>query len=156
MNDRLPVWIVLSIAKHFKDLLIGQNVYLEGQARDTSKEESWIEIRVDGPVENRVSYKHSKWKYEINLLIVTTRNDNVARIHELCGIAQPCFKDSIPIYRYGSDNGDDGTLYGCLRLIIGFRERIVTSIFGNVNPTTNLLQACIEGHYEIDVEKDHG
>lgn len=151
--DKIPMWVALSVAKHFQTVLTGYKVYLEGQDRDTSKEEEWFEVRIDGPSKTNIQASYEIWFFEINVLFVTHNagQKHVGYIDEKLGLLANGFSNHIPIYKFGPT--EDKTWYNCLRIKIGFRERVVVSKFGNVNPSTNLFQGTVEGHYELEVRK---
>lgn len=151
--DKIPMWVTLSVAKHFETVLTGQKIYLEGQSRDTSKDETRFEIRIDGPIKTIIQAQYEIWFFEINVLLVTYNNGqkHVGHVDELLGLLANGFTDHIPVYKFGPDQ--DLSFYGCLRLKIGFRERVVVSKFGNVNANTNMFQGTVEGHYELEVRR---
>jgi len=154
-NKNWPRWIFASVSKHFdanKDTL---PLFIEGQYRNTRSEKDFLELRVDGPYFTEFSKGYWRAFIEINVLVQSAMDDsNFHRIHEDVGIAAAAFS-TIHVYKYGNGVDDDGTLLGCLKLVADHRgkERIQINHFGQIGPSEGLMQACVEGHYEMFLDE---
>ncbi len=151
-NKNWPRWIFASVSKHFYDNRDGIAIYVEGQHRDTKDNKDFFEIRVDGPYFTEYSKGYWRCYTEVNILVQSAMdNVNFHRIHTNVGIVAAAFTNAIPVYKYGSGDDDDDTLLGCMQLVSDYRgkERIQINHFGIIDKNVNLMQASVEGHYEI-------
>lgn len=152
INQNWTKWITASIVAHFNTLLSpSMKVYFENEKRDTREEKYVAEIRVDGPLFGEISKGVHHIYCEVNLLIQCIEDYTyMYKQQELLGLAQSAFTN-IQVRKYGNKTGDDESLVFCLSLIEKSRksDRIVTSNFGEVEPNTKMLQATVEGHYEL-------
>ena len=145
-------------AKHFKAILLSYDFFLEGTKRATQNSGTWFEYRFDGP--NYRLRGKNRWNCscEINILITLAIQDeaNSYSIQDLMGLVSSGFTYSIPVYKLGptSDPENDSSHLGCMRLISGDREKVQASMFGKIRPDTQLIQASVEGHYEIDLQTE--
>lgn len=145
-------WIFRSCAKHFYTALSGVHVHVEGAPRQTTGLTEWFEFRLDGPYYERYTKGHFKANVEINIAVMQLDSKQPYRIHKLCGMVEEAFQNIIPVYRYGTitDNiQSDGSHLGCLIQQPGVKDGVRKSFFGKVRPDSNLMQATVEGHYEI-------
>lgn len=145
----LDKWIMASVAKHFKDRS-SWTVYTEGEKRDTSRIEQFIEVRVDGP--DRVELSDGEWDIyiEVNILLQSAKtNADIYRIRTMAGTVASYMTECIPIYKYGSDTGDDGSYYCSVTRLDDKKRREKTKVahFGQVEPNSALEQAVVEAHY---------
>jgi len=150
----LSRWIFASVCKHFKASITDEVIFIEGQQRDTNELSKWIELRQDGP--NLIEVNKDYWHVyvEINLLASATLNaTDFHTIYRLVGKITQAFA-TIKLYRFGEDEDDDSSFIGCLNLIQDAKgkERIQVSHFGQIEPKVQLLQATVEGHYEMFLE----
>jgi len=124
-------------------------VYVEGQIRDTSTQTSYYEVRIDGPDITQFNHDRYKLRSEVNILCSANHieDENMHRIYHMAGLVASLFIPGIPIYQYG----DGDAQLGCAELIqdLRKRERIQTSHFGQIDPNVPLMQATVEGHYEL-------
>lgn len=122
-RSRWAKWMWASTAIWMKDVADDLNLPLLVEGVDDRQkknvEASHVELRLVGPF----IYELSKMYYEvfmpINLLIVdhmTGDSNDAYRLQEWCGKFQSVMDLPIPIYRYGQDAEDDGTLLDCLRV----------------------------------------
>jgi len=142
-------WCKISFLKHFEDGKGDTSVYAEGFTRDTDHTMDYLELRVDGPDTQELS--KGKWRlyFEVNVLCVAKMTEDAYRINRLTGRVSKLFTDCIHVRKHGIDAVDDETVIGCLRLVPLLRERVRTTHFGRIRPDTEIIQASVEGHYEI-------
>lgn len=152
INKNWPRWVFASVSKHIDDRKDGLTLFIEGQHRDTEGLVDFLELRVDGPNFTEVSRGCFHFFVEVNILVQSAMDDsNFHRIHTDVGIAAAALTSSIPVFKYGTGVDDDQSLLGCLRLIQDKRgrEKVQVSHFGQIDPVTKLMQATVEGHYEM-------
>lgn len=151
MNDNWPRWIFASVSKHFETALSSFKMFIEGEERDKWEKSDFIELRVDGPYFREIQ---SSWiaKIEINILLQVVMVNDVHLIHRNTGLIASAFTP-IVVYKYGDGVDDDDSQIGCLKLVQNIRanELLVISHFGKIKPDLPLLQASVEGHFEIDL-----
>lgn len=151
VNANWPRWIFASVSKHFDARRQGLNLFIEGQHRDTSDAGAYIELRIDGPEFREDSKGYWRVFSEINVLVSTPLDDTNFHLHQVnIGIVAAAFT-TINIYKYGTGVLDDQSLLGCYQLVHDYigRERLIVSNFGQIDPAVKLLQATVEGHYEM-------
>lgn len=144
MNEKLPRWIFASSTKEFTDTFTSKGIscFVEGDDRKTHTLKQFVEFRMDGPFERRLTRTQSKISIEINILISCARDDKSTHtIHTMAGIVANCFTNQLAIYSYGEEIPE---LIDCLNLI----GELNISHFGQIDPEIPLLQATVEGHYE--------
>lgn len=151
MNDNWPRWIFASVSKHFETVLSSFKMFIEGEERDQWEESDFIELRIDGPYFREIQ---SGWKakIEINILLQVVMTNDVHLIYRNAGLIASAFTP-IVVYKYGNGVDDDDSQIGCLKLVQNIRanELLVISHFGKIKPDLPLLQASVEGHFEIDL-----
>ena len=154
MKKHWQRWIVASVSKHFYDLLNADDFpfFIEGQWRNTRSEDEFFELRVDGPGIAEISNNYFRLYNEINILVQVAQNatDN-HRIYRRIGEVHVAFTNII-VKKYGGGIDDDESVLGCMNLIVhaqGDKENINTAHFGKVNKSLPILQATVEGHYEM-------
>jgi len=151
INQNWPRWVFASISKHFDDNRKGLPLFIEGQHRDTRTLKDFIELRLDGPQFTEVSHKCWRIYFEVNILVQSTMDEsNYHRIHQNVGIVAAAFSD-IGLLRYGTGPGNDQEIWACARLIQDTRKRQHLDIFhfGQIDKKAPLMQATVEGHYEV-------
>ena len=155
VNPNWSRWIFASASKHFADLANGVKFYIEGQPRDTKQTDQEIyEFRQDGPHYTEATRHQWNAYVEINILIQAAKlDDDFHRMRRLAGVIEAAFTD-IPVYKYGDTLDDDDSYLGCLKLRQDKRagERIQTSHFGQIEKDTNLEQAVVEGHFDMELD----
>lgn len=152
-NIHWPRWIFASISKHFNDRKGDYKLYIEGQYRDTKPPKDLFELRMDGPYIVEENKGYFKISVEINILVQSRMdNTNYHRIHEDVGYASNIFT-AIKLYKFGNGSMDTQEEFGCLRLKQNTqkRDRLQINHFGQINPKVRLMQASIEGHYEVEL-----
>ena len=146
-----PRWCFASVSEHFSKNTGSLPLYIEGQQRDTRGEKDFIELRMDGPQFTELSKGYWRIYGEVNILVSSVMDEtNYHRIHENVGIVAAAFTD-IVIFKYGIYTGDDQTVFGCWKLIqdMAKRQRIDIFHFGQVDVKSEMVQASVEGHYEM-------
>ncbi len=150
-NPNWDRWILASISKHFDDRREGVTLFIEGQIRDRPAPPELLELRVDGP--HLTEQTKGCWRayVEVNILLqITMDGKNYHRVNAVSGLVASAFTD-IPIFRYGDSVDDDKTQLGCLQLI---SDGIRSNKFGQVDATVPLVQASVEGHYELYLDEE--
>ena len=150
MNEHWPRWIFASISKHFDANRGSLKLHIEGQYRDTRSEQDFIELRLNGPEFTELSKNYWRIRVRVNVLVQSVKNEtNFHRIHTNVGIVVKAF-DTINIKKYGDGVDDDDSLLGCLKLVQEpGDEPVAVHHFGQVDPSTQLVQAAVEGLYEM-------
>jgi len=155
MNQNWPRWVKASVSQHFDDRRQGLKMYIEGQPRDTRKDKDFIELRMDGPQFTEVSKDYWRIYGEVNILVTSVMdNEDYHRIDRNVGIVAAAFT-TIRLFKYGADNPpDDQTQWACWDLLqdSGKRQRIDIFHFGQVDVKDEVMQASVEGHYEVFVK----
>lgn len=156
-NRNWPRWFVASVNKHFKqmDPVEGVPVFVEGQVRQTSDWDDFIEVRMDGPYWKETTRNKYTLYIEVNILcqVNITPDKNLYTAPTIDGIVAE-YLTTIPVYRLGNEAGDDGVQIGCLELVRNpaLRDWNKRNEFGQVETKTPLRQTTTEAHYEIELE----
>lgn len=150
-NQNWPRWVNASVTKWFKGIY-GESLYsfAEGEDRTTEGKQTYCEIRMNGPSCNLLSPNLFKLTIMIDVLVVAIRDpQNMYSMDIAIGIALQAFTNAIPIYKYGSGSGDDGTELCCMKLTpdVG-KDRVEITRFGQSNPAIRLQESTIQTSYE--------
>lgn len=154
MDANWPRWIFASCSYHFEQNVGGITMFTEGTHRDTELLPEFIEFRMDGPYFTQLNKNYWHCYFEINILLQATMLDtDFHAIHRLAGTVAAAFTE-IQIFKYGEGLDDDDSLIACanLKQDVRKRERIQINHFGQVEPETKLIQATVEGHYEMHLD----
>ena len=154
-NPNWPRWLFASVADFFKTKLDGINVPLLVEGVDEREAETiravdHVEFRFHGPEVQEVSKDYFKLAVEINLLvsqIMGLEQQNAYSIVQTCGVLQQSASGSIPIYRHGDGQDDDGELLGCLRPDPGRNEAVTVYHFGQIDKDTRIRQSAVDGRF---------
>jgi hypothetical protein len=157
INKNWSRWIFASLSKHFADAYAAAGIplFIEGQHRNTRLLANFFELRVDGPTLREVSKGCWIFRVEVNILVQSAMNDtNYHVVHQNVGIAASAFEKGIPVFKKGSGADDDQSFVGCLQLLQNERSRDFVEInhFGQIDVKTKLMQATVEGHYEMTLQ----
>ncbi len=152
-NKNWARWTHASIGDHFTTHFAAESLplFIEGQHRDTSSLQDFVELRIDGPTLTEVSKDCWLFRVEVNILITSVMDDaNYHRIQQNVGICQAGFT-SINVFRYGNGLDDDQSFLGCLQLLQNKTNRdfLEANQFGQIDIKTHILQATVEGHYKM-------
>lgn len=158
MNENWARWIFASVSKYFETACTGvaTKFYVEGEERlikDT--EDTTIEIRVDGPDITDMGGGQYRLYVEVNVLVGIKKSLDSHAIYRIIGPVQVAMASNIKVYKYGPDTEgvDTSALLGCLQLLQGMnKEKIKTSVFGQIEKSTFVEQATVEGHFEMYLE----
>ena len=150
-------WIRASITKWFDDhrQATSPNSYLffEGQDRDETVRPDWAELRLMGPWMLELSKDYWMFDMRVNLFIACAIDkDDLYKIQRIQGIYAPIFANTIPVFRLGDGEFDDGTLMECLQLSVERNDMIQILNFGMVNTTdhvTRMEQSAIQAKYRM-------
>lgn len=154
-NENWPRWLVASVNKHFSQLEDEDiKVFYEGQVRQTADWDDFVEVRVDGPYWRQTTRNNYIVRIEVNILIQHSISPakNLYTITTINGKVGRCMS-TIPVYKLGSETGDDGTQIGCLELVSNPASRDWTrhNEFGQIETKTSLRQESVEGHFQIEL-----
>lgn len=149
-NENWGLWCKKALIKHFDEKKGDTTLYVEGFPRNTDSLTDYLELRIDGPYIRENANDQWRLFFEVNVLVVVKENhEDAYRIDRLIGRVSDIFKPSIPVFKYGDQPDDSGEFFGCLVLVPRIQERIQVSHFGKIRPDTDILQASVEGHYNI-------
>jgi hypothetical protein len=154
VNPSWARWCFASVSEHFTKNVQTLPLFIEGQQRDTRGEKDFLELRMDGPQFTELSKGYWRIYGEVNILVSSVMDvTNYHRIHQSVGIVAAAFTD-IVIFKYGNYPGDDNTVFGCWKLIQdkAKRQRVDIFHFGRVDVKSQIVQATVEGHYEMHKE----
>ena len=151
MNENWTKWIIASLSRYFEQGLSPIKVYLEGQRRDTTKEESYVELRITDFNTLEASKNYFYIVADIDILCVCVKNSNIYTIPALLGKVVTLANNSIEVYKYGEESAD---LLGCLRLIPSARggDMVKVTNYGQVAPSIDILQSTVAASYQIELE----
>jgi len=150
-NPNWVRWVTISYAKHVDLLRENTPFYLEGFSPDPNDiydAKSYFELRIDGPYTQEMAKRQWDLFFEINVLIVMHLDDKDSYgLERLIGIVNKFFKDEkVMVRKYGTGPEDDQELLGFLHVR---PEQVKTSKFGRIRPDMRMLQASVEGHYDL-------
>jgi len=145
-------WIHASIVRHMnvQATTLGISMFVEGENRKSPQNQSFAELRIDGPR----CYEQSKnyWRIwiAVNFLVHHQMDGNIFSKHDLNGKVASMLSECIEVREY--DATDDlmvtqplvGTLVQFRRL-----NPIRTNQMGKVDKTLRLEQTTIENQYEM-------
>jgi hypothetical protein len=154
MNPNWPRWIKASCAKHFQDRLNPLHLFIEGSNRDTAGKRTYAEFRLDGPYSSEISKNYWQLDIDINILVVTIRDDHDNYEHERnVGIVASAFTRGIVIWKYGNSPGDDPLeKLGCLQMNPDRKDLIEIGNFGQVANDARMIQSTVESHYRLNLK----
>jgi len=151
INPNWPRWVFASVSKHFIDIIEATDtkVYVEGDDRNTNEFKTFIEFRMDGPTEKRLTKIESDLRIEISLLVTTMKDDKDAHILErYIGNASLGFTTGISVFRFGDSPDPENPLFeGCLTLETESKRALIISKFGLVQTDLPVLQATLNAFY---------
>ena len=151
-NPNWARWIKASVNKHFDDRRNNLFMFVEGSNRVTSTKQSYFELRVDGPKSMEISRNFYKLEIEINAVVNTIMGGKkLYNIDTATGFVASIFTRTINIYNYGGETGDDSSFVGCLRLKQEFRDKLIITNLGQIDPNTRINRSIVEGHYYTEL-----
>ena len=156
LDENLARWVVASISVYVKNIADGLNLPLlvEGvdeRDPDTMREDH-AELRFSGPFVREVS--HGCWRTWTDINILVTDRMMMSQ-EDAYGIVrwgakfQQAMTSRIPVYKYGPDAVDDGTLIDCLTHRKGRVESVRLIHFGQISREDRIRQAVVDGRYEM-------
>lgn len=156
LDENLARWVFASISVYFKSIADGLNlpILVDGvDERDPDvMGKDHVELRVNGPFVREVS--HGCWRTwtDINILLtdrMAMTQEDAFGLMRWGGEFEQAMTERIPIYKYGPDPGDDGSLLGCLTHRKGSAESIRLVHFGQISREDRIRQAVVDGRYEM-------
>lgn len=152
MKKHWPRWVFASFSKHFAAHFATPPaipLYVEGDDRDTATIKDFAEFRLDGPRVRKLSKNYYRLFVPVNILVSSGMDDQtVYRLHKTMGVALSGFAHSISVFKLGNTPDDDQSLLVCMNLLNSPIHEIKENHFGQVDTTTRIQQATVEGHYE--------
>jgi len=149
LSENLARWIFASVTKHFDNAKGDYILFIEGQRRNLEAEDSYFEVRLDGPIIEEVSKDLFRVTVTINILCTSAMNDSdFHRIHAMAGYIAAKYT-TIGVYKFGLKTGtlpevNDDSLIGCLNLA----SSVEIKHFGQIRPDVPLMQASVEGAFQ--------
>ena len=158
LNPNWSRWLMASIAVYFKTvadaiplplMVAGVNeIVAEEQQNDHA------ELRVNGPAITEVSKNFYHIEVDINILVtdlMKTTGENAYDIQTWCGLFQEGMAGPIPIYKYGSEAGDNSSEIGCLIPRDNKYDKIRVLHFGQINDVDRVRQSMVDGTFRMDL-----
>lgn len=155
-NPNWPKWIQASIAKHFKTVA-NSNGYvslveeLEERTTTFMEADQRLEIRMNGPFVKNQSANYYLFEMDVNILIFSHMDqtaDNVYDGVDIAGVMAQAASVSIPIYRLGNTNDDDGEQIGCAALS---RDGVKVFHFGEITRQDRLRQFSVDASLYLEL-----
>lgn len=159
INPNWARWIMASSSVYFKAIsdTIPLPFTVEGVNEKTIEElhADHAELRINGPHIIEMSKDFYDLKVDLNILLtdlMKETNENAYAIQLWCGVFQASMDGPIPIYKYGSELGDDSTLIGCLTARHGKYDATRVLHFGQVHKTDRIRQSVVDGKFHIELK----
>jgi hypothetical protein len=156
MNENLARWVFASVANYFSTVVTGIDLPLLVEGVDEREpeemQEDHAELRVNGPFVRELSKNYWRIWVDINILLtnmMSMSQKNAYNIAQWGGTLQEVMLEPIPIYKYGSDPGDDDSLIGCLTLRRSRGDSVRLIHFGQISREDRIRQAVVDGRYEM-------
>lgn len=153
VNPNWNRWIKASVASYFKTISASFNIPLvfEGTEKNTAQDQDYFEFRMNGPIYKEETNNQFRVDICINILVTSKRDLNDFYRHETnIGKITTAFNEAIPIYKMGSEAGDDPTaLVDCLILNKMGDRTITVQEIGQIDSQSLATQAAIEGCYRV-------
>ena len=156
LNENLARWVFASISVFFKNIADGLNLPLLVEGVDERESEVVLadhaELRLTGPFIREVSNGMWRTWTDINILLTDRMMMSVEDAYGIArwaGKFEQAMTERIPIYKYGTDAGDDQSLIGCLTQRKGTSESIKLVYFGQISREDRIRQAVVDGRYEM-------
>lgn len=151
MNANIPRWVIASVLKHFNTYKSTMGMYFEGQRVENKPEANYFEVRIDGPSE-RSSSNSELIIFEINILVSAKADvGDIYQIYRNVGVVASAFHNTIEVFKYGTGGEDDESSLGCLQLYSQGHGDLQIVHFGRINSQIPLIQATVEGHYQLNL-----
>ncbi|MDE1971185.1 MAG: hypothetical protein KGI50_06465 [Patescibacteria group bacterium] len=122
-------------------------VWIQGMKRPKVEPTDRFEIKYLGPDIILQTQDMFEAHLTINCQIITVQDDTLDKHLGRVGLVQSMFITCIPIYKYGSASGDDGSYYYPLQLM----SNIQTTGFGTLDPVSNSERTTVEVVYRMIV-----
>lgn len=155
MDENLARWIEISIAKHFEAIATGLSLPYLVDGVDERDDEQWedhVEQRITGP-----QYRDLGSKYEvvigINFLFTALMDMAGAdsyRLNRWTGKFAEEMIEPIPVYKYGTDPGDDQSYIGCFMLKNTKANGVNVYPFGQLDKDHRVRQSEVDAVYYME------
>lgn len=156
-NPNWDRWIISSVVQDFDAWNKARSTpypkYVEGEERKTNREQSWLELRFDGPSKFQYSKDFWKLELEINVLCSAGVDLDLFHINKMVGDVSSWFKVAFCVYKYGDTVGvDDPSVFvGTLQQTKIDRHNLLVRQYGQIEAKTKLNQATVAANYFIDI-----
>lgn len=156
MDENLARWIEISLAKHFEPFATGLSLpyFVEGvDERDDEQWEDHVEQRFSGPQYREIG----NGKYEVTIVVnflFTALMDMAGadsyRLNRWTGKFAKEMIEVIPVYKYGTDPGDDASFIGCFQLKNTKAGGVNVYPFGQLEKDHRVRQSEVDASYYMD------
>lgn len=154
MNINMNKWVVLSAANWLRTYITNYDstfyVWVQGSKKPQPQPSDRFEIKFLGP--DIISQTKDMFTVHItmNCQVLTVQdNAHVDRHLQRVGLAQSMFVNCIPVYKYGSTDDDDASLYYPLQQI----SNVQTTPYGTVDVVSNIERTTVEVVYKVVIEE---
>lgn len=147
-------WIFASMSKFFDSKKGQLNLYIEGTDKTgRRKDQEYAEFRMNGPLATEISSHYWRLTFDINVIVYSTKDSDSHKIFKDIGQVTQMFCGAIPIYKYGTQQGDDGTLLDCalLQMFEG-DSGIRVNQYGQYDPSLLMLASTVEATYQLTLD----
>jgi hypothetical protein len=111
---------------------------------------------VNGPKTSELSLGYFRLYVDVNVLLFSNMGGDARNAYTLdinLGQFHQAMDALIPIYRYGTDPEDDGSLLGCLSPRSGKNDSIQVFTFGQVDKDTRLREGMVDARYVMHLSE---
>jgi hypothetical protein len=155
-NPNWARWIFASVADYLKAVAVAHDIpaLVEGvddRSDGFMRASDHVEIRITGPFTREISRAYHEVLLDANVLL-SSRMDGAAKnrltIQTMAGLFQEAMSRQIPIFKCGSEPGDDpDALVACLSPRWGRNDSVRVFHFGQINATARLRQSVVDARY---------
>jgi len=158
MDENLARWILASIADHFQSVASGLSLpyFVDGidERDESTMRASHVELRVTGPFIKEVSNNYFMVDVYINFYLTKQMAIAGADAYDIirwAGKFQDVMLLPVPIYKFGSGAGDDGSLVGCLVVKKGKNEAVRIYHYGQISKDDRVRQSEVDALFGMEL-----
>ena len=154
MNENWARWVFASVADYLKSVAADNDLPslvdgAEDRSDAFSQASDHIEIRITGPTVQELAGL-SRLTVDANVLLrCRYEQKNAYRRHTLIGAFQAAMAGPIPVFKYGSEPGDDKTQIGCLAIPNGGAVKL--HHFGQLTYPERQSESMCDVRYVMDI-----
>lgn len=159
MNKNWPRWMKASMIKWFTDIIQKKNnvtcfiettEHIDKDGNPVTELHTWAEARFNGPLSKPITKTTFHHQVIVNFLISTKLDQvNVYSHDTTVGLVYEAYVNSIPVFKLGTGEDDDGSLLGCFQLEADNKFAIQVAHFGQLDVDVKITQSIIEAHYNM-------